>query len=162
MVREDPPVQGQDTAPAPPEVEYPLHQMAGLGSENLTCDEYIVKIEDLRLKGVPTEISNGMTAFHAAVITGNDEYLRALLLTDNFCDGGGGYDIKDNKGRTPFSYACEEGNMEIVKMLMSLTRGTCDIVSKDKKNISPLGYASGGGHIEIARLLLRSGVDANF
>ncbi len=138
-----------------PDKQYPLHGMAGVDGKDYTQDDYIEAIGKFRLMDVPEKISNGMTPFHACVITGNLKYLKALTLMD---EGGSDCDIRDNEGRTPFSYACEEGNIEIVKILMSKA---CDLVSGDIRDITPLGYAAGGGHIEICRLLLEVGVSSN-
>ena len=130
----------------------PIFDMAAVNAENFSVDDYIKAIERFTEMGVSGIISNGMTPFHAAAIVNNPKYLRALVQMD---EDGSACDIKDNGGRTALSYACENGNTEIVRILMTKA---CDLVTPDNFNATPLKYACSKGHTEIVRLLLEAGV----
>ena len=126
--------------------------MAGVDPKDYSVDDYIEAIKRFTEMGVSGTISNGMTPFHAAAIVKNEKYLRALVQMD---EDGSVCDIKDNGGRTALSYACENGNTEIVRILMTKA---CDLATLDMDGASPLQYACSGGHTEIVRLLLEAGV----
>ncbi|RYP49558.1 hypothetical protein DL768_004760 [Monosporascus sp. mg162] len=64
----------------------------------------------------------------------------------------------DFSGRSPLSYAAEQGEEEIVKLL--LDKGV-DVNNMDRYDRSPLSYAAKQGRKEIVRLLLDSGADAD-
>lgn len=136
-------------------VKNPVFDMAGVNSENYSVDDYTEAIEKFTEMGVSGIISNGMTPFHAGAIVNNSKYLRALVQMD---EDGSACDIKDNRGRTALSYGCEEGNTEIVKILMTKA---CDLATLDMDGVSPLKYACSKGHTEIVRLLLEAGVPAD-
>ncbi|KAL8370607.1 hypothetical protein RB595_000805 [Gaeumannomyces hyphopodioides] len=63
-------------------------------------------------------------------------------------------DIGDEKGRTPLSYAAENGH-GAVKLL--LATGRVDVESKDKRGRTPLSYAAANGHEAAVKLLLATG-----
>lgn len=130
----------------------PIFDMAAVNAENFSVDDYTVAIERFTDMGVSGIISNGMTPFHAAAIVKNEKYLQALVQMD---EDGSACDIKDNGGRTALSYACENGNTEIVRILMTKA---CDLVTPDNFNATPLKYACSKGHTEIVRLLIEAGV----
>jgi ankyrin repeat protein len=130
----------------------PIFDMAAFNAENFSVSDYTDAIERFTEMGVSGIISNGMTPFHAAAIVNNPKYLRALVQMD---EDGSACDIKDNGGRTALSYACENGNTEIVRILMTKA---CDLVTPDNFNATPLKYACSKGHTEIVSLLLEAGV----
>lgn len=70
-------------------------------------------------------------------------------------------DIKDEYGRTPLSYAAEEGNDAVVKPLLAR-----DDVNADSQNYyaqTPLLWAARNGHEEVVMLLLKGNdVSADF
>lgn len=133
----------------------PIFDMAGLDPKEHSEDDYTEAFKKFTEIGVPGTISNGMTPFHAGAIVKNEKYLRALVQMD---EDGSACDIKDNGGRTALSYACENGNTEIVRILMTKA---CDLATPDMDGWTPLMYACFGGHTEIVRLLLGAGVPAD-
>lgn len=135
----------------PDSVRNPIFDMAAVSTENFSVDDYTKAIGKFTEMGVSRIISNGMTPFHAGAIMNNPKYLRALVQMD---EDGSAHDIKDNCGRTALSYACEEGNTEIVKILMTKA---CDLATLDMDGWTPLKYACFGGHTDIVRLLLEAG-----
>ena len=65
-------------------------------------------------------------------------------------------------GQTPLSRAAENGDCDIVQLLVELEREDVDADSKDKRGRTPLSWAAEKGHNAIARLLVeREDVDAD-
>ncbi|XP_073975481.1 integrin linked kinase [Rhodnius prolixus] len=65
----------------------------------------------------------------------------------------------DDHGFSPLHWACKEGHIKIVELLMS--RGS-RINATNRGDDTPLHLASAHGHKEIVHLLLRSKADVNF
>jgi ankyrin repeat protein len=96
-----------------------------------------------------------MTGLHLAAYFGVEAVVQLLLATKVDADS------KDNWGRTPLSYAAENGHETVVKLL--LDTGKVDADSKENENRTPLSYAAAKGHEAVVRLLLTiNGVDPNF
>jgi ankyrin repeat protein len=69
-------------------------------------------------------------------------------------------DKKDKYGRTPLSYAAENGHEAVVKLL--LAKDGVRINSKCDSRQTPLSYAAENGHEAVVKLLLaKDGVDIN-
>ncbi|ORX45573.1 ankyrin, partial [Piromyces finnis] len=64
----------------------------------------------------------------------------------------------DESGRIALHYACESGNIDIVKLL--LEKGSC-INIYDNKFFTPLYLASFNGYYDISKLLLERGASSN-
>ncbi|KFY82053.1 hypothetical protein V498_08657 [Pseudogymnoascus sp. VKM F-4517 (FW-2822)] len=80
------------------------------------------------------------------------ENLRVLM------DLGADINLKDTAGRTPLSYAAENGHKD--SMMLLLERGA-DVNSKDAAGRTPLSYAAENGHKDSIMLLLERGADVN-
>lgn len=73
---------------------------------------------------------------------------------------GSPLNIRDSFGRTPLSYAANEGHMETVKLL--LMEDSIKINSKNYIGQTELWAAAGSGHEEVVKLLLAAdGIDVN-
>ena len=84
--------------------------------------------------------------------------LTAILQKESLVVGG--VDSRDGSGRTPLSYAAENGHEAIINSL--LATGEVGVDSKDNSGQTPLSYAAGNGHKAIVELLLATGrVDIN-
>jgi len=69
-------------------------------------------------------------------------------------------DLKDEDGRTPLSWAAEEGHEGVVRLL--LERDDVDVNSKDERDRTPLSWAAAEGQEGVVRLLLeREDVEAD-
>ncbi|RDW73350.1 hypothetical protein BP6252_07257 [Coleophoma cylindrospora] len=64
-------------------------------------------------------------------------------------------DLKDQDGRSPLSWAAENGHEAVIKLL--LATGQVDVDSKDKYSRSPLSRAAQNGHEAVIKLLLATG-----
>jgi len=65
-------------------------------------------------------------------------------------------DNKDWSTKTPLMYASEEGNLEIVKLLIS--KGA-NVNARTKRNWTALMLASGSGYTKIVKLLIEKGAE---
>ncbi|KAK5990811.1 Ankyrin-R-like protein [Cladobotryum mycophilum] len=62
-------------------------------------------------------------------------------------------------GKTPLSYAAEEGHMAIIRMLLQAAKVNIDTAAQSGR--TPLSYAAENGHEEIVSLLLKNEVNVN-
>ncbi|GKT83833.1 NACHT and ankyrin domain-containing protein [Colletotrichum tofieldiae] len=104
----------------------------------------------------------------AALANGHKDAVAALLgLSSTTCDGvdimeGLKYrkDLTGYKGRTPLSWAAQEGRLSIVKALVQggIEKGA-DIHTQDKYGRTALIWASLRGYEAVAQLLIEKGAD---
>ncbi|KAK4656128.1 hypothetical protein QC762_0057190 [Podospora pseudocomata] len=100
----------------------------------------------------------------AALANGHKNAIAALLgLSSIVCDGvditeGLNYkkDLRNYQGRTPLSWAAQEGRLSIVKLLI---QGGADPDKVDGRGYRPLYRALENGREAIARLLIDNGAD---
>ncbi|CAG9983235.1 unnamed protein product [Clonostachys byssicola] len=94
----------------------------------------------------------GMTGHHLVAYFGVLKVLNELL-------GGCDLNIKDGYGRTPLSYAAEEGNEDVVELLI---KKNVDLNVKDEEDCAPLLLAAkAGNHTIVEILLAEEGVEVN-
>ena len=95
-----------------------------------------------------------MTGLHLAAYFGIQEAAHILLQRWQ------NVDLSDSYGRTPLSYAAENGHDAVVRLL--LDKGA-DIESKDyNRGRTPLSWAAENGHEAVVKLLLGAdGIDVN-
>ncbi len=86
---------------------------------------------------------------------GDEAFLAVILALDN---NGLNIELKSNNGRTPLSYAAQNGSEAVVRLL--LDRGA-NLESVDRWGRTPLWYAAGKGNEDVVRLLLNSGANAD-
>ena len=92
--------------------------------------------------------SDQMTGTHVAAYFGLELAVIGLLEDKS----GLGYvgDSKDGNGRTPLSWAAENGHEGVVKLLLN----TATVDLEDKYGRTPLSYAAEKGHKAVVNLLL--------
>ncbi|KAK3360763.1 hypothetical protein B0T25DRAFT_578613, partial [Lasiosphaeria hispida] len=100
----------------------------------------------------------------AALANGHKSAIAALLgLSSTLSDGvditeGLNYrkDLRDYQGRTPLSWASQEGRLSMVGLLIE---GGADLDGIDGRGSTPLIWASEKGHEAVAQLLIDKGAD---
>ncbi|OPB39220.1 hypothetical protein A0O28_0049260 [Trichoderma guizhouense] len=98
-------------------------------------------------------IPRELTRLHLAA------YFGVETAVGHFLRKGDNPDLKDTYGRTPLSWAAENGHVAVVALL--LKTGQVDAGSEDKWNQTPLLYASANNHEGIVELLLENGVNVD-
>ena len=92
-----------------------------------------------------------MTGVHLAAYFGLEEAVNAVLSSRRDPD------LTDSHGRTPLSYAAENGHEAVVKLLLEKGAG---VESKDRYyGQTPLWRAAENGHEAVVELLLEKGAD---
>jgi ankyrin repeat protein len=93
-----------------------------------------------------TEGFSGFSALHMVSFFGLQQTINIVL------QDGAEVNLKDGFGRTPLSYAAENGFEAVVRLLVD--RGDIHADSKDKNNQTPLSWAAENGHEAMVRLLV--------
>ena len=65
---------------------------------------------------------------------------------------------KDKNGRTPLHWACQEGHIKIIHLLIEFG---AQVNVSCKEGFTPLVMAAGEGHYKIVQELLKAGADVN-
>ena len=101
--------------------------------------------------GYSQKFPRQMTGLHLAAYFGVEEAVKAVLQERVEADA------KNTYGRTPLSYAAENGHEAVVKLLFE--KGA-DLESKDNEfGRTPLSWAARNGHEAVVKLLLEKGAD---
>jgi hypothetical protein len=99
----------------------------------------------------------GWTALHAAAAFGLHSLALAILEVE--CSNLARWDIGDANGRTPLSLAAEQGNLDLVKLLLNAGAG---INTRDNRcYFSPLHWAALEGRKSTVEFLLENGAEVN-
>jgi hypothetical protein len=99
-------------------------------------------------QGVPME----MTGAHVAAYFGLVDTIMGLLKK------GHNPHLQDSYGRTPLSWAAENGHKAVVKLLLE---AKADVNAKDNKGQTPLWCAARNGHEAVVKLLLEAKADVD-
>ncbi|PQE31443.1 hypothetical protein CJF32_00008075 [Rutstroemia sp. NJR-2017a WRK4] len=97
--------------------------------------------------GYSQRVPKQVSALHLAAYFGLTEAMTALIKD------GLHPDLKDKNGRTPLSWAAEEGNTEVVTLLLSKT-DEVDPNSRDNRGRTPLSFAAEQGCEEVLSSLI--------
>jgi ankyrin repeat protein len=99
----------------------------------------------------------GWTVLHAAAAFGLHSLALAILEVE--CSNLTRWDIGDANGRTPLSLAAEQGNLNLVKLLLNTG---ANISTRDNRyGLSPLHWAAFEGRKSTVEFLLERGADVN-
>jgi ankyrin repeat protein len=100
---------------------------------------------------------SGATPIHNAIKNGHSKIVKMLMLN------GGEIDTKDFLGKQPLHYAAENGNVDLVDLLLSkghskiiamLLRTGADVTAQDNSGKTALHYAAQKGNLDVVELLL--------
>jgi ankyrin repeat protein len=89
---------------------------------------------------------NGKSGLHFAVGKGKLEMCKFILKT-----AADTVHMEDDTGERPLSFACMNGNPDIVALLI---QEGCDVWHASQKGVTALHRAAGEGHVEIMELLM--------
>ncbi|TGJ80228.1 hypothetical protein E0Z10_g8546 [Xylaria hypoxylon] len=105
-------------------------------------------------KSYSQKAPRNVTGLHLAAYFGLNESIANIL---GICNA----DVRDNDGRTPLSWAAENGHEAVVRLLLA-TKGV-DPDSKDLEySRTPLSWAAENGHKAVVKLLIATeSVDSN-
>ncbi|KAG4070491.1 hypothetical protein HA402_005723 [Bradysia odoriphaga] len=78
-----------------------------------------------------------------------------LDMTKLLLDQGATVNVRNERGYTPFMYACEKGNKDIVTLLMNFSA----IDATDNFGKTALHYAVENQHFDIVEMLIKEGAD---
>lgn len=128
--------------------------------------EHLVRSELKREKPGHVQGERYKYPLFAALANGHQGAVAALLgLSSTICDGAdimGGLkhkkDLMNYKGRTPVSWAAQEGRLGL---LQALVQGGAVVNHFDEEGRTPLARASLNGHEVVVRLLLKNGADVD-
>jgi len=109
-------------------------------------------------KAVQKMFDEQMTIFHSNTL--HDNVRKGHLRVVKYCLTLEPMDlnIQDNDGNTPLHTACENGNIEIAKALLTAGAGAN---TQDNDGNTPLHTACKNGNIDIAKALLIAGANQN-
>ncbi|RYP05136.1 hypothetical protein DL764_004021 [Monosporascus ibericus] len=103
--------------------------------------------------GYSQRVPRQMTGLHLVAYFGIEAV--AQLVLDKG-DDSHDTESRDQYGRTPMSWAAENGHEAVVTVLCD---NGADITIEDKDGCTPLNLASMNGHVEVTKLLLEKGAD---
>lgn len=107
----------------------------------------IAMARDMLRRGATADSKNAMneSALHLAVRSGNTEILKFLLSEMHLNPNA-----RDNFGRTPLHWACQQGSIPMCEVLLL---AKSDINAKDESGLPPLSHAEREGHWELVKML---------
>jgi ankyrin repeat protein len=104
--------------------------------------------------GYSQNFPKGISGVHIAAFFG------MKVTADSLLKNGAEADSKDSSGRTPLSWAAENGHEAVVKLLLG--EEGVEVDSKDRSGQIPLSWAAGNGHEAVVKLLLeKEGVEVD-
>ena len=129
----------------------------------IDCTIQAVSTPDYKYKGYSKSFPNRTSGLHLTARYGLlylIERLTERLLTGKHGGSNIGADSKDSYGRTPLSWAAQNGREAVVKLLLATDKVDAD--SKDNYDQTPLWLAARNGHEAVVKLLLATDkVDAD-
>ena len=115
------------------------------------CTTQVVSMPKYKIEGDSQEFPNRTSGLHLTARYGL-LHLTERLLMGKYGDSNIRADSKDSYGRTPLSWAAEEGHKAVIQLLAE--RGNVEADSKDNDNRTPLSWAAWKGHEAVVQLLV--------
>ncbi|KAJ1630978.1 ankyrin repeat-containing domain protein [Pavlovales sp. CCMP2436] len=95
----------------------------------------------------PVDPATGETLLHVASAAGQDASVKMLI------DAGCKLAVLDNDDQNALHYACNEGAVNVARLLVANGIGGAEINRLDKYQMSPLHLAVEGGHLDMVKFL---------
>jgi ankyrin repeat protein len=111
-----------------------------------------VLLEHVGLQALQETNEHGLAALHYAAMWGHEEMVNFLM------GQGAQANSKDEDGTTPFMWACGEGRLGVVRLLLQHI-GPEALHERDERGMTALHWACVKGRGEVVRALLIGGAD---
>ncbi|KAL8563959.1 hypothetical protein ACOMHN_025290 [Nucella lapillus] len=140
----------------PTEVDVNKQNQIGFTPLHIACKQGFVGIVNFLLHkrvGVNVRDEKGETALFKACKNNSSYIVRAMLqphMDGDPCQTD--VAAKNRHGRSALHIACQQGNLDCVKLLLDKN---ADLLAKDKKGMTPFSKACQFNHLEVVKFLLR-------
>jgi hypothetical protein len=123
-----------------------------LDDSKVSCASQVLLTEKSKYNGYSQSFPKDFQGVHYAAYFGLKGAMAKLLFENSKIDA----DSKSEDGRTPLSWAAENGHEGVVKLLVEKV---VVVDSKDESGQTPLSWAAENGHEGVVKLLLEKGAE---
>ena len=116
----------------------------------------VMEIGSFRYDGYSQDTPNYVSGLHLCAYFGMYYMIMKMIETHSEVEKGAELEAKDERNRTPLSWAAGGGHEAVAKLL--LEKGA-ELEAKDREGRTPLWWAAEGGHEAVAKLLLEKGAE---
>lgn len=138
-----------------------LHRATNHSASTLNCVKELIRLDaNVATSGVWHRRADGkdrllFTTLQLAAMCNDDRYMRVVLKA------GVDINVKNDRGSTALAIAAERGNVDGVRLLVSLKWCNVDVDAMDDDGKTALMLACAQGYVDIATTLVNAGADVN-